>query len=416
MKNVQVLPTLPGIYIFKDAANNILYIGKAKNLRKRVSSYFNKQATDWKVHALIQEHATIEHIVTHGEVEALLLEVQMIQQYQPKYNALLKSGDPFLYLLFTSADPRELKIVRTKRERGTYFGPFIHKTDARRCYDYLVRTFKLFMCNAKISGGCLNYHLGRCAGNCTEGFTMQDYYNNLALAQLFLEGNYDKTILSLGALLEEYKKKFDFEKARTIASYIDNISVIFGTLKANYTEKKYHPEIAQATLPKFEAMDYSQGFTELQKLLGLPQQIHSLDCFDISHFQSQSIVGSCIRFTDGKPDKNKFRKFAIKTLEIQNDYAALHEVVSRRYKDGDFPDVILIDGGKGQLSAVRDLFPQIPFISLAKREERLYTDRHPDGLVLDLHTALGKLLIAIRDYAHHFAVTYHKLKRSKRSD
>lgn len=407
------LPHLPGVYIFKNQANEILYVGKAKDIKKRVGSYFRKQVSDWKIDALIKEHATIEHIVTTNELEALLLEAQLIKKYQPKYNILLKSGNPFIYLLFTETEPRLLKIVRIRKEKGEYFGPFIHKTDARRCFEYLVKTFRLQMCKGTIKGGCLNYHLNKCAGNCASDYTQKDYDARLDLAKLFLEGNYDKTINSLTSLLYEYNKHYEFEKARNIADYINNMSIIFATLKSRFTERKYNPEITQATLPKFKETEYIKGFYELRDLLQLPELPKSIDCFDISHFQSQALVGSCVRFTDGAPDKNKFRRFAIKTLTEQNDYAALHEVVSRRYKNGDFPDVILIDGGKGQRNIVKDLFPQVPFISLAKREERLFTDAHPEGIVLDLHTELGKLLVAMRDYAHHFAVSYHKLKRSK---
>lgn len=408
------LPHLPGVYIFKSVDNTILYVGKAKDIKKRVGYYFRKQARDWKIDALIKEHVTIEHIVTENELEALLLEAQLIKKYQPKYNILLKSGNPFIYLLFTKTEPRLLKIVRVKNEPGEYFGPFIHKTDARRCFEYLVKTFKLVQCKATIQGGCLNYHLNRCAGNCVQGYKQADYDARLNLAKLFLEGNYDETIASLQTLLHEYNKHYEFEKARNIADYITHIDIIFNTLKTRFTERKYNPEITQATLPKFNQADYTKGFYALKDLLGLSKLPKTIDCFDISHFQSVALVGSSIRFTQGMPDKNKFRRFTIKTLIEQNDYAALHEIVSRRYKNDDLPDIILIDGGKGQRNAVKELFPQVPCISLAKREERLFSDTYPDGTVLDLHTDIGKLLVAMRDYAHHFAVSYHKIKRSQK--
>lgn len=407
------LPHLPGVYIFKNLNNEILYVGKAKDIKRRVGSYFRKQSQDWKIDALIKEHTFIEHIVTQNELEALLLEAQLVKKYQPKYNVLLKSGNPFVYLLFTETEPKILKIVRIKKEKGSYFGPFTKKQDARKCFEYLTRTFKLQLCTSKVKGGCLNYHLNKCAGNCAPHFEQKDYNARLELAKLFLEGDYKKTIASLENLLQAYNKHYEFEKARNIADYITHINVIFETLKTKFTERKYTPEITQATLPKFNQVDYIKGFYELKDLLHLRNIPQSIDCFDISHFQSKALVGSCVRFTDGKPDKDKFRRFAIKTITEQNDYAALQEVVLRRYKDDDFPDVILIDGGKGQLDAVKELFPNQIFISLAKREERLYTPLHPAGIVLDLHTQLGKMLIALRDYAHHFAISYHKLKRAK---
>jgi len=153
----------------------------------------------------------------------------------------------------------------------------------------------------------------------------------------------------------------------------------------------------------------------LQHFLGTSKSIRTIDCFDVSHFQGKDIVGSCVRFKDGGPDKNRFRRFKIRTLEEQDDYAALREIVSRRYKNpDDLPDLILIDGGKGQLNTVRPLIPDdVLCVSLSKREERLHSTQNPEGIPLDVHTDVGKTLIALRDYAHHFAISYHRLRRRK---
>lgn len=154
--------------------------------------------------------------------------------------------------------------------------------------------------------------------------------------------------------------------------------------------------------------------TDLQKFLGFATPVRTVDCFDISHFQSSYLVGSCVRFTDGKPERAMFRHFKIKTLTEQNDYAALQEIIQRRYKNNtDIPDLIVIDGGKGQLSAAQHVLPGAPLVSLAKREETLYGPQFPQGVRLDLQTNVGRLLIALRDYAHHFAISYHRLKRKK---
>ena len=152
---------------------------------------------------------------------------------------------------------------------------------------------------------------------------------------------------------------------------------------------------------------------QLAQFLGVDTEIKTVDCFDISHFQSRFLVGSCVRFTGGLPEKNKFRRFKIKTLDVQNDYAALQEIVSRRYREGDIPDLVLIDGGKGQLSAVTTIIPQAHCISIAKREETIYSNAWRQGRVLDVHDPVAKLLISLRDYAHHFAVSYHKVRRKK---
>ena len=407
------LPGLPGVYLFKDPAGTVIYVGKAKSLKARVSSYFHND-TDWKVQALLQEADTIEHIITFTEHEALLLEAQLVQEYLPKFNVLLKTGQPFVYLCITETSIPELTIVRSKTKKGTYFGPFIHKQQARAVHTFLINTFKLFCCNKKIENGCLDYHLGRCAGTCMKSFDPSEYLFRMSLVKDVLKEDHKEFLKKLATKIKEYSAAFEFEKARTLHGYREAVESIFGTLKAKYSEEKYASAVALATTSIKEIDNYPQAAQELKDLLGLPGLPETIDCFDISHFQSQALVGSCIRFTHGKPDKNNFRRFKIKTLTEQNDYAALHEIVSRRYKDPkDLPDLVVIDGGKGQRSAVLPLLPHTPCVSLAKREEILFSDAHPEGTPLTAHTPMGKLLISLRDYTHHFAITFHRLTRSK---
>jgi len=416
--NSTFLPSLPGVYIFKDKDNTIIYVGKAKSLKKRVASYFVKQYEDWKVKALIEEHAAIEHIVAYNEQEALLLEAQLIKQYQPKYNVLLKSGNPFLYILFTQEEIPQFLLVRTKKIKGSYFGPFIQKRDARAAYDYLMRTFRLYRCKGVIKNGCLDFHLGRCAGNCTEQFDEQAYKTQIELAQQALSGNAKAFLSIIEKQMREHSAKLEFEKAQRLSDYIKNLDTIFAVIKSRFTERKYAKEIAHMQMsdkPLIDAKsaEHDEALQQLQELTGAATKPTTIDCFDISHFQSTYIVGSCVRFTNGKPEKNKFRRFKIKTLAEQNDYAALQEIVQRRYRDGDIPDIILIDGGKGQLSSAQAILPQAHIISLAKREETVFSNNLPQGYKLDLQTPVGRLLIALRDYAHHFAISYHKLLRKK---
>lgn len=411
MIDYKALPLLPGIYIFKDVHNTVIYIGKAKVLRERVASYFTN-TTDWKIDSLLKEATTLEHVVTKTEVEALLLEAQLIQEHKPKFNVLLKSGNPFLYLLVTDEKLPELKIVRTKKEKGEYFGPFIHKSQARSVHLFLVNTFQLFRCNKKIAHGCLDYHIGRCIGTCMSESKNTDYIFRLNLARNLLHDNYSEFLKTLQTEIESYNKAFEFEKARNLQSYKENIDTIFSTLKAKFSPEKYLHSIVTALSSAHLPSDYEEAAYKLQELLELPALPQTIDCFDISHFQSQNIVGSCIRFSNGKPDKKNFRRFKIKTLEEQNDYAALHEIVSRRYRDlNDLPDLILIDGGKGQRNAVKHLLPEGRCLSLAKREETLFSDNHPEGVILDIKNPAGRLLIALRDYAHHFCITYNRSLR-----
>lgn len=409
------IPKGPGVYLFKDKEKRIIYIGKAKSLAKRVPSYFRKASGDFKREQLTPEIADVEFIQTPTETEAMLLEASLIQEHKPKFNLLFKEGQPFLYICCSQHDALlpQLIVARNKKEGGICFGPFLHKTDARQALAFLQQTFRLRICNKTIKNGCLNYHLGSCPGTCMPDFDSNDYYFNLQLALDVLKNNHDDFIAKIKEKIDDYSRNMKFEQARRLTKYLGNIDVIFKTIQMHFSPQKFATDIAAATLPRV-VYDADQLARQLQELLGLNAPVTSIDCFDISHFQSKSIVGSCIRFTKGDPDKNKFRRFMVKSLEKQNDYAALQEVVMRRYKDKeDFPDLILIDGGKGQLSAVEHLYPQVPRASLAKREERLYSSKIPEGILLDIKTGVGKTLIALRDYAHHFAVSYHRLKRRK---
>jgi excinuclease ABC subunit C len=422
----KTFPDVPGVYLFKNHANDIIYIGKAKSLKKRVSSYFQDRHDTWKTDNLLKEYADIDYIATSNEIEALLLEAQLIHDYQPKYNVLLKDGQPFLYILFTglneSKGTSSMELVRNKKKKGVYVGPFMHKIPTRRAFQFLMETFKLYVCNKEIENGCLDYHLGLCAGTCKKNFDTDDYRVRLQLAHDTLKHNRKEFIKTIEKQIELYSQQLAFEKAQQLYDYLDNIDIIFNTLKTKFSEQKFEDRIIAITTPTQLQENKHMLATDLQELFGLDKPVHSIDCFDISHFQSNSLVGSCIRFTDGTPDKNKFRRFMIKTLTQQDDYAALREIVSRRYRNGDLPDLILIDGGKGQLNAVAPLVPRTPCISIAKpniqhsneeKIDRLFYSKTQDAIPLDIHSHRGKLLTALRDYAHHFAITYHRKKRNK---
>lgn len=405
------LPLLPGVYLFKDKENRIIYVGKAKSIKKRVQSYF-KNKTDWKIDALLQEYAVIDYVVTQTEVEALLLEAHLIKQHQPKFNVLLKSGQPFVYLLFTEGSSAALLLVRNKKQKGTYFGPILFKKQARAVFNYLLKTFKLESCNKKIDGGCLRFHMNLCAGTCKEDFDKKEYEFRLTLAKDALEGNYNSFLKAIKNQITSHNKNLEFEKAQHLTYYLHNLDTIFATLKTRFSEKKYEKDVFLATMPMQQTREPNFDLDkQLQKLLGISLPLITVDCFDISHFQSSMIVGSCIRFVHGMPDKDNFRRFAIKSIVEQNDYAALQEIVARRYKATSLPDLIVIDGGKGQRNAIKSIFPHANIVSLAKREERLFSDNHSEGIVIDNSTEVGRFFIALRDYAHHFAISYHRKKR-----
>ncbi|MBT3827571.1 GIY-YIG nuclease family protein [bacterium] len=402
------LPQSPGVYLFKNAHDAILYIGKAKALKKRVASYFGK-TNDWKISSLINEFASIDFITTKSEHDAMLLEAKLIKEHQPKFNVLLKSGNPLVYLLFTKATTPSLKVVRIKKEKGEYFGPFINKSDARHVANYLTRTFRLALCNKKIENGCLDYHIGRCAGICKKDFDKELYQNRFELAKQALSGNRKKLLATIDEQIQTHTLSMDFERAQHLASYIDTVGSIMEVLKAKYHDKKYDAQTSIVTTKRsYDHIDYSKAAPDLQNVLGLSSLPETIDCFDVSHIQGRFVVASCIRFKNGNPDPSNFRRFKIRTVVGQDDYASLAEAVTRRYAKNPLPDIVLIDGGKGQLSTITKLNLNTEIISLAKREERLFCTTRPDGILLNLHNDIGKLLINMRDYAHHFAISYHK--------
>lgn len=406
------LPKLPGVYLFKDAEGKLLYIGKALNLHDRVGSYFSNYKTDWKVKALLDEYATINHIVTHTEHDALILEAQLIQEYQPKYNRLLKEGNPFVYIRYTEKPHPSFAISRTQSDKGIYFGPFVNKTDARKTLKFIIDTFKLYRCGKQMIHGCLLYHIGKCSGSCLPTFDEAEYTIRAELALFMLRNERKQFIAKLEATIKESIDTLHFERAKHLHEYLQHIDTLFETINRYTSTSVYAPEAAALITPVLLEKQTESIAQELQTLIGSSYPINSIDCFDISHFQSRNIVGSCVRFTQGLPDKKTFRRFIVRSLDKQNDYAALQEIVQRRYKhESDIPDMVLIDGGIGQRNAVLAILPTTLITSLAKREETLYCPAHPQGIRLDLHKNTDRLLIELRDYTHHFAITYHRLKR-----
>ena len=509
---IKKLPTTAGVYLFKNDAGCVIYVGKAKNLKSRVATYVATVGHELKSQLILEDSVALDYLETANELEALVVEAKLIQSHQPRYNILLKTGQPFLYLTITSGEEPVLKIVRTRRIRGSYFGPFVEKTAARRVYNFLMRTFKLFLCGKKIAGGCLNYHLGICAGSCRADFDKAAYVQRIELARQVLEKGHSKFLKDLREQITLNNMQLNFEKSRELHGYYASVEKIFKALGAEPTVRRdierkdfwlrsvderelfvyqerggvfkkrhsfilrvadeeintdelikecflgfyrsYTPAVVIITNYDFgaDALLYAEFLTkqhsmplpvtiqypheghyaallrmglinleqerahrkalseQLKKLFETERLIERIDCFDISHKQGTFMVGACVRFVQGQPDPSNFRRFTIKTVEGQDDYASLREVVSRRYRDaGDLPDLVLIDGGKGQLSAVAGLGLGGELASLAKREETIYSPRFPEGKVLDQALYVSKVLIALRDYTHHFAITFHRL-------
>lgn len=509
VKQIGQLPNSSGVYLFKDEEGVIVYIGKAKNLRSRVRNYVQKMESGFKESQIMRDSVCLEHIPTKTELEAMLLEAKLIQSHQPKHNVIFRQGQPFLWLMITAGNQPELVLVRNRKKKGTYFGPFIDKGSVRKVYDFLIKTFRLRLCHKKIAGGCLYYHLGLCAGACRAEFDQVAYVERLELAKQALRQGHKKFLQHLEQQIKQSNAALAFEQSRELHRYHQAFEQVFTSLQADFSlaldrarkdiwvvtpdehsiylfderdsvlKKKqvfhvpydqitsellqeymlgYYRQvpsaatilvnvvIAKEDLENIEAFLYEWhkdigGSTvihpdkdhyaalvrmatiqaeQLQKkqvslskvfkdFLELSFEPRSIDCFDVSHKQGTNMVGSCIRFVDGQPAPDFFRRFTIKTVFQNDDYACLRELVHRRYDNThDFPDLILIDGGKGQLNAVQDLWPKVEFISLAKREETVFSKRFMEGKKLDITTYQGQVLIALRDYAHHFAISFHR--------
>lgn len=423
------LPRLPGVYLFKDKTGTVLYVGKAKSLASRVASYFTQSLAhadmhrQQKIKELLTDATNLEHIVTRSEEDAILLEEHLIKTHQPPYNISLKEGDPFLYLHITTDEPPTLQITRTRELPGTYFGPFTNRRTVRRSYEYLIKALQLYRCATNMPHGCLKYHLGICAGNCVGTFDHTAYRTRIELARTILAGDTHAFLETIDNALKNAHASLQFEYARQLHQYHEHLHELFATIAQAFSVDRYYREIAHSTIaPSTTLPDhalYAGAHSALQELIGTSAPLLTIDCFDISHMQGRHIVGSSVRFTRGIPDTQQFRRFKIRSLTTQNDYAALQEIVQRRYRNSkSLPDIVLIDGGKGQLSAIQTALastalPRERIISLAKREERVFTSCNPEGIILDQASPLGKLLISLRDYAHRFALQYHTLLNKK---
>jgi excinuclease ABC subunit C len=411
-----------GVYLFKNKDEQIIYIGKAKNIADRIASYF-ANPDDFKNSLILQEATDLQTIPTSSEEEALYLEVDLIKKYQPKFNQLLKDGNPFIYLYFSDEKATRassfqpvrgeaekynlptLSVVRikTKKKTGTYIGPFLTKKAARAVFDYVMKTFQLKLCKKKIEHGCLEFHIGVCAGYCSLNFDLKFYKFRLKLAQYLISKEPDRALKDIDKEIKDASKNLQFEKARNLLEYKKNLEQFAFMIEklSNMPSKQKNPDQAK-NLSILLAM---------QQRLYLEHVPYVIDCFDISHMQGHAIVGSCIRYVNGQPEPKSFRRFQLKTLIGQDDCAALVEIVQRRYKTGtDYPNLVIVDGGKGQINAIKKFVGTAELVGLAKREETIISQDFSKFIQLDNQRPEDALILQIRDKTHQFAVSYHRKK------
>jgi excinuclease ABC subunit C len=404
---IKELPVSSGVYLFKDATGEVIYVGKGINIRKRVGSYFRKDTGSLKTDFLVTHIAEIDTVQTASEAEALILEASLIKQYQPRYNVELKDGKTYPYIQITKEEFPLISVIRfNARDRkdinAELYGPYVNPTLIREALQIIRKIFPFRTCDPFANKLCLYYDLGLCQGPCESKISKDEYLRNIRSVKFILDGRKDDLYRNLRREMEELSRRKDFEGAARLRDQIRAIGALYsGTGDINYFKEA----------------------EQLQRAIGLERSPVRIECFDISNTMGEQSVGSMVSFLNGKPDKNNYRRFRIKTVKGIDDFQMIAEIVKRRYarlqKEGaGFPDLVVIDGGKGQLAAamkeLKKLNLSLGLISLAKREEEVFVPGKRNPLKLS-HDSLGlKLLMRIRDEAHRFGLKYHTLLRAKK--
>tara|TARA_R110001583_G_scaffold28190_1_gene100355 strand:+ start:2553 stop:4346 length:1794 start_codon:yes stop_codon:yes gene_type:complete len=530
---IKTLPNQPGVYQYYDKNGTILYIGKAKNLKKRVASYFNKNHEYGKTKVLVKKIADIKHIVVNTETDALILENNLIKKYQPKYNVMLKDDKTYPWICIKKERfPRVFLTRNVIKDGSEYFGPYTSVRTVKALLDLIKELYQLRSCNYDLSESniqsgkykvCLDFHIGNCKGACEGVQTEESYLNDITAIRNIVKGNFKESLKYFEELMLYFSDKMEFEEAQKIKekidllanyqvkstvvnpsitnvdvfsivsdesySYVNFFKISNGAIiqshtseikkKLNETDKEllelaivelqqrfnsqakeiYVPfkvdvgEHIKVTVPKLgdklrivelsirNAKYFRQDklkqikivdpdrhvkriMEQMQKDLRLTKEPRYIECFDNSNIQGTHPVAACVVFKDGKPSKKDYRHFNIKTVEGPDDFASMEEVVFRRYKrlqdeGSDLPQLIVIDGGKGQLSSalksldVLGLRNKIAIIGIAKRLEEIYYPEDPIPMYLDKKSESLKIIQRLRDEAHRFGITHHRNKRSK---
>lgn len=411
-EKVNSLPNRPGVYFFKDRQGEIIYIGKAKNLRRRVASYFRPAGRDIKKSILLSHLRDLDYQLTASELDALILEDRLIKKYQPRYNFALRDDKayPFLKLTVNESWPR-LVLARHKEPDGAlYFGRY-QGGMVRAIIRLVKKLFPLRWCRQgelpRRGEPCLYHRIGVCSAPCQEKISRPEYLRLVEGVKTLLTGKMELAREKLSQEMARASAEQDYEKA---AAFRDSLK-LFDKLLAEPEERTM-------------AVPGADGLADLQKVLQLPTLPARLECFDVSNLGEKDIVASLVVFQGGAPLKKDYRRFNIKTVQGKaNDVAALSEALARRY-GGDLaqrmplPDLLLVDGGRPQVSAaaaaLKKLKLSLPLAGLAKKEEKIFTLGRKEPLLLPKDSAGLQLLQRARDEAHRFAISFHRRKRGKR--
>ncbi|MDO5978604.1 excinuclease ABC subunit UvrC [Flavivirga spongiicola] len=530
---LKTLPNAPGVYQYFDANDTILYVGKAKNLKKRVSSYFTKTHDNGKTRVLVKKIASIKHIVVETETDALLLENNLIKKHMPRYNVMLKDDKSYPWICIKKERfPRVFSTRRVFKDGSEYFGPYTSMKTVSTLLDLIKGLYHLRTCNyhlsqEKIEAGkykvCLEYHLGNCKGACEGLETEQEYHNNIKAIKEILKGNFKDSLMQFKMQMKQFAEAMQFEEAQKIKEkveilenyqakstivnpkisnvdvfsimsdesygYVNFLQLSYGSIIRSHTlEVKKKLDETDLQLLELAIIEIRQRFNSNSKEIYVPFKVdlgddvkvtvpklgdkkHILDlslrnakyyrmerfkqdkivdpdrhanrimaqmkadlrlsgeprhieCFDNSNIQGTNPVAACVVFKNGKPSKKDYRHFNIKTVVGPDDFASMEEVVYRRYKrlveeKQPLPQLIIIDGGKGQLSSALksldalNLRGKIAIIGIAKRLEELFYPDDPIPLYLDKKSETLKIIQQLRNEAHRFGIEHHRNKRSK---
>ena len=420
------LPRAPGVYLMKDDKGRVIYVGKSAFLRDRVGSYFQPSTRlEYKKVGMLDEVVDFEILQTDTEVEALLAENRLIKDIQPKFNARLLDDKTFPYLMITmDEDFPGVYITREPRTHGVkLYGPFTSVGGLKDALVMLQKVFRFRTCNLEISEGddkrrffrpCLLHPIKQCTAPCGARISKEAYREDIYRFIEFLEGGKKRLLGQMEKQMIEAAKDLHFEKAARLRDELKMLTAL-GARAEKGSEAFWQPE-AFVTNPK-------EGLEKLQDVLQMPNPPRVIEGFDIAHLQGGEMVGSKVCFIDGAPFKDQYRRYKIKHGQGNNDYLSLQEVVTRRYREAGaahelYPDIVLIDGGLGQLHAAQEAFGPMDVkppmvIALAKKEELIYVQARSAPLHLPRNHAGLRLLQYIRDEAHRFAQHYHHILRRK---
>ncbi len=432
---LKLIPKRCGVYLFRDQRGRILYIGKAANLKNRLKSYFDKSPKNPRLQKMLEAVKRIDWQETDSEIEALILESRLIKKSRPLFNIMLRDGKQYFFVGFTKEDFPKLVITHQPLKKFTvcsdqftenkklptnqlktehwllstnFIGPFTDGTALRITLKLLRRIFPYCTCKQKHNNYCLNYHIGNCLGYCclkkeASAKEINSYRKNIEAIKEMLNGRKTSLIKKMEKDMAAAAKKKDFERAIRLRDQLKKIKGIFENSKI----------IRELELKNKES---ARGLDALKKTLNLPALPRRIEGYDVSNIQGEFATGAMAVFIDGKPDKNEYRKFKIRTTGEPNDVAMLKEVLARRFNhpEWQYPDLILIDGGKGQLSAAKAVIQdEIPIIALTKNEKHigdhvLSTTRKTVIKIKKLPPAVRNLILQIDAEAHRFAINYYR--------